>query len=74
MLYLAISNDFSPLLTLSHHMSKSKKKKEGKSSDKDSKPKIRETKPEKQDSIDNEDPFDFGGLPKRDLKKNLGCG
>ncbi|WP_160143620.1 hypothetical protein [Chryseolinea soli] len=21
-----------------------------------------------------EDPFDFGGLPKRDLKKNLGCG
>jgi len=20
------------------------------------------------------DPFDFGGLPKRDLKKNLGCG
>jgi hypothetical protein len=21
-----------------------------------------------------EDPFDFGGLPSRDLKKNLGCG
>jgi hypothetical protein len=21
-----------------------------------------------------DDPFDFGGLPKRDLKKNLGCG
>jgi hypothetical protein len=21
-----------------------------------------------------EDQFDFGGLPKRDLKKNLGCG
>jgi hypothetical protein len=20
------------------------------------------------------DPFDFGGLPKRDIKKNLGCG
>jgi len=20
------------------------------------------------------DPLDFGGLPKRDLKKNLGCG
>jgi len=26
--------------------------------------------------ISNEpkNPFDFGGLPKRDLKKNLGCG
>lgn len=23
---------------------------------------------------ESEDPFDFGGLPKRDLKKNLGCG
>jgi hypothetical protein len=23
---------------------------------------------------ENEDQFDFGGLPKRDLKKNLGCG
>lgn len=22
----------------------------------------------------NEKPFDFGGLPNRDLKKNLGCG
>jgi hypothetical protein len=22
----------------------------------------------------NEKPFDFGGLPPRDLKKNLGCG
>lgn len=21
-----------------------------------------------------ENPFDFGGLPSRDLKKNLGCG
>ncbi|HTE30132.1 MAG TPA: hypothetical protein VK666_07145 [Chryseolinea sp.] len=21
-----------------------------------------------------ENPFDFGGLPQRDLKKNLGCG
>jgi hypothetical protein len=25
-------------------------------------------------AIANENPFDFGGLPKRDLKKNLGCG
>lgn len=23
---------------------------------------------------ENKDPFDFGGLPARDLKKNLGCG
>lgn len=23
---------------------------------------------------DRENPFDFGGLPQRDLKKNLGCG
>jgi hypothetical protein len=22
----------------------------------------------------NEKPFDFGGIPPRDLKKNLGCG
>jgi hypothetical protein len=22
----------------------------------------------------DEKPFDFGGLPQRDLKKNLGCG
>lgn len=31
---------------------------------------------EKQTSLndDNDKPFDFGGLPERDLKKNLGCG
>jgi hypothetical protein len=23
--------------------------------------------------MDEEKPFDFGGLPQRDLKKNLGC-
>ena len=23
---------------------------------------------------ESEKPFDFGGLPQRDLKKNLGCG
>jgi len=23
---------------------------------------------------DDEKPFDFGGIPERDLKKNLGCG
>lgn len=49
-------------------MSKSKKKKEEKSSVKKSKPKIQG--PESP----NENPFDFGGLPDRDLKKNLGCG
>ena len=25
-------------------------------------------------SNDAKSPFDFGGLPKRDIKKNLGCG
>lgn len=25
-------------------------------------------------ATDEEKPFDFGGLPDRDLKKNLGCG
>jgi hypothetical protein len=25
-------------------------------------------------SADEDKPFDFGGLPDRDLKKNLGCG
>jgi hypothetical protein len=24
--------------------------------------------------VDEEKPFDFGGIPGRDLKKNLGCG
>ena len=24
--------------------------------------------------VDEEKPFDFGGIPDRDLKKNLGCG
>lgn len=31
-------------------------------------------KPGNQESSPENDPFDFGGLPKRDLKKNLGCG
>jgi hypothetical protein len=34
-------------------------------------------KVKKQDSVfapDEEKPFDFGGLPQRDIKKNLGCG
>jgi hypothetical protein len=27
-----------------------------------------------QEEESKDDSFDFGGLPKRDLKKNLGCG
>jgi hypothetical protein len=31
--------------------------------------------PQKQEEPStDEKPFDFGGLPQRDLKKNLGCG
>lgn len=26
------------------------------------------------DATDDDNPFDFGGLPNRNLKKNLGCG
>lgn len=26
------------------------------------------------ETTNDENPFDFGGLPSRDLKKNLGCG
>jgi hypothetical protein len=34
-----------------------------------------EVKPEtEQQASFEEKPFDFGGLPARDLKKNLGCG
>jgi hypothetical protein len=32
------------------------------------------SKPTKPEPADDEKPFDFGGLPQRDLKKNLGCG
>jgi hypothetical protein len=35
-----------------------------------SKVKVPSPKPD----VDPENPFDFGGLPERDLKKNLGCG
>lgn len=30
--------------------------------------------PRQEKDSENEGPFDFGGLPSRDLKKNLGCG
>jgi hypothetical protein len=28
----------------------------------------------KEDALENDNPNDFGGIPNRDLKKNLGCG
>jgi hypothetical protein len=41
-------------------------------------PKTRQSKPKKDDGHEQpekqKDAFDFGGLPQRDLKKNLGCG
>ena len=37
------------------------------------KPLQEETQPT-ESAIDDQNPFDFGGLPKRDLKKNMGCG
>lgn len=37
--------------------------------------KSKKKEPKKIPSPDGkEEPFDFGGLPQRDLKKNLGCG
>jgi hypothetical protein len=36
--------------------------------------KEQDNKPVKSEPIDDDKPFDFGGLPNRDLKKNLGCG
>jgi hypothetical protein len=44
------------------------KKKESKK--KKSEPKVKAPEP----TDEPEKPFDFGGLPQRDLKKNLGCG
>ncbi|HEY5747469.1 MAG TPA: hypothetical protein VIU12_15425 [Chryseolinea sp.] len=37
-------------------------------------PKPEEKSPQEKEPAETEDPFDFGGLPKRNLKKNLGCG
>jgi hypothetical protein len=50
-------------------MRKSSKKKTKKVADKQP-PEPHEPVP----SADEAKPFDFGGLPDRDLKKNLGCG
>jgi len=30
--------------------------------------------PRSREAVVEEKPFDFGGIPARDLKKNLGCG
>jgi hypothetical protein len=45
-----------------------KKRKSKKKSD-DEKAKAKDIEP-----IEDKKPFDFGGLPTRDIKKNLGCG
>jgi hypothetical protein len=37
-------------------------------------PKPEEQAAQEKEAVEPEDPFDFGGLPKRNLKKNLGCG
>jgi hypothetical protein len=39
-----------------------------------SKVKKEEPKPANEAATEKENQFDFGGLPQRDLKKNLGCG
>jgi hypothetical protein len=38
------------------------------------KPKSKESKPPQITPSEKEESFDFGGLPDRDFKKNLGCG
>jgi len=45
-----------------------------KSKKKDAKPNAVPAKAEGAVKQDGEKAFDFGGLPDRDLKKNLGCG
>ncbi len=51
---------------------------EGELKDKTSKKKESKSEPDNKiqpkPSEEPEKPFDFGGLPQRDLKKNLGCG
>lgn len=54
-------------------MSKEKKsKKKEDASEKNRK--ATDLKPVTPEKEEGEQPFDFGGLPARDLKKNLGCG
>jgi len=38
------------------------------------KPKVKEKEVPPSVEKEKEKPFDFGGLPERSLKKNLGCG
>lgn len=38
------------------------------------KPSKKPEAPQSPPASEPEKPFDFGGLPQRDLKKNLGCG
>lgn len=45
-----------------------------KAKEKKSAKKIVTEKPKQAPPQDDEKPFDFGGIPDRDLKKNLGCG
>ena len=37
---------------------------------------VKDQKPKDEviEKFPEENPFDFGGIPQRDLKKNLGCG
>ena len=38
------------------------------------KPKTKEKKATVEKASEKDESFDFGGIPERDLKKNLGCG
>lgn len=52
-----------------------KKKTKAKEKQEQRKPPIEKSNLKKEESTpDSENPFDLGGLPQRDLKKNLGCG
>ena len=56
-------------------MDKTGKKKPKKGAENSGQKDIEEKKAKETPEVPEEDkPFDFGGLPNRDLKKNLGCG
>lgn len=50
-----------------------KKHKKGKTDQQKPKPEVQPSDPKHLETSED-NPFDFGGLPARDLKKNLGCG
>jgi hypothetical protein len=52
---------------------KRKPAKEKKAVEKEEKPQPKQNT-QNDEHTESENPFDFGGLPNRDLKKNLGCG